>query len=271
MKIDRPKKRQRFPKQLLLPAEHGSWAWLLVSYVVGVGVAGQFSFAIFLVLVGGLAAFLWRQPTTALIRLRQGRGRQSHYPLAMKLFLSLGGIALGALIGLLWLGHWSFLWLLLPLSLLFVIHLAVARQGGNGRYLWLELLGAIGLALMAPAAMVVSLQNDFYQMVWVWLLMALQNGLGVFYVRLRIADTHKRPSARPPILWIHLIGMGIILIATLFQWIPLFSSLPFIGFFARAVWVAQKPRPVANMKRFGFAEVGIELLSGLLIVGSYYV
>lgn len=61
-----------FRKSLVLPAEHGAWAWLMVPFVVGSSVAGQLHPAIFLTLVGGLAAFLMRQPATIWLRIRQG-------------------------------------------------------------------------------------------------------------------------------------------------------------------------------------------------------
>ncbi|HZD11337.1 MAG TPA: YwiC-like family protein, partial [Candidatus Binatia bacterium] len=57
-----------FRKSLLFPAEHGSWPWLLVPYLVGASIAGQWSPASGLVLLGGLSIFLLRQPATAWLR-----------------------------------------------------------------------------------------------------------------------------------------------------------------------------------------------------------
>ena len=65
-----------FRKRLVLPAEHGSWAWLLVPFGVGTAVAGQFTLASLSVLVGGLAAFLMRQPATVWVRAARGKARR---------------------------------------------------------------------------------------------------------------------------------------------------------------------------------------------------
>ncbi|MEJ2747072.1 MAG: YwiC-like family protein [Anaerolineae bacterium] len=51
-----------------MPAEHGSWAWLLVPFFVGTAVAGRFNLPVLLALLGGLAVFALRQPATVWLR-----------------------------------------------------------------------------------------------------------------------------------------------------------------------------------------------------------
>lgn len=70
-----------FVKRLIIPSEHGAWVWLFVPYVVGLLVAPRLAgptthagLAAMLVGLGGLSAFLLRQPATAWMRMRQGRG-----------------------------------------------------------------------------------------------------------------------------------------------------------------------------------------------------
>ena len=74
--------RRYFRKKLLLPAEHGSWSWLLVPYFAGVLVAGDINLPALLVLIGGLAGFLVRQPASTYLRIRAGRARKSDGPIA---------------------------------------------------------------------------------------------------------------------------------------------------------------------------------------------
>ena len=52
-------------------------------------------------------------------------------------------------------------------------------------------------------------------------------------------------------------------------WTPWLAAVPFAGFLARGLWAVQQPRPVPNMKRFGFTEIGVELLGGALIAAGY--
>ena len=263
------KRPSRFRKQLILPAEHGSWSWLLVPFLVGTAVAETINLPVILVLVGGLAFFLLRQPATVWLRARQGRGRRSDGPLALRIMLVLGGIVLLCGVGLLAYGRFVMIWLLLPFAGLLLAYVQAARGRQSTRTLQMELVGAAGLALMAPAAMLAALGQS-YQAVWlVWGLMAAQNVLGVFYVRQRIADTHERPFNRQPLLWSHIIGLVLVGGTAVAGLIPWLAVLPFVGFLLRAVWTFQQPRPIESVKKFGFQEVGIELLSGALIAAGY--
>ncbi|MEW5985118.1 MAG: YwiC-like family protein [Chloroflexota bacterium] len=256
-------------KTLILPAEHGTWSWLLVPYGVGVGVAGRFDLAALLVLVGGLSAFFARQPATVWLRVRQGRGRAADGPAAARWTAGLAILALLCLVVLLALGRTAVLWLAAPLVVVMVFYLAAARLGrAHTRSLWMEVAGAAGLAGMAPAAYVAAtgrLDNTAWAL---WIILAVQNVLGVLYVRLRIADTHQRPLDRATVLAGHAIGLAAVALAGLMRQWPWLFPLPFIGFLARAAWAVARPRPIAAIKRFGFTEVGVEIASGLYLIAT---
>jgi hypothetical protein len=267
----------RIRKQLILPAEHGAWAWLLVPFGVGTAtsagsvqaVGGMWHTAVTLVLLGSLAAFLARQPATVWLRVRQGKARRSDGPPAAALTLGLSSIALLCLLGLLLTGHTQLLWLLLPLLPVLGLYVETAvRSRAQTRTLWLELLGAAALAVTAPAAYSAATGRLDTTAWLLWLLLGLQNLLGVYYVRLRIADTHGRETNRRLPLLCHLIGLGIVGLLILTNWLPWLTALPFAAFLLRAIWTWAEPRPVANIKRFGFLEVGVEILSGLVFVAA---
>jgi hypothetical protein len=255
-----------FRKRLIMPAEHGSWSWLLVPYFVGVLVAGRWNATAWLVLSGGLAAFLMRQPATVAMRARTGRGRKADGGPAIAWTIFLGVIALASLTGLLIMGRVELLWLLIPLAIVLVLYLLASRQRqASVRSLWMELVGAIGLATTAPAAYIAA-TGHLDNLAWVlWALMAGQNGLGVLYVRLRIADTRGRIKKRMPTVWAHGLLLAITAVAVLLGAVPWLAVVPFAGFLARAIWAAMRVRPIANIKRFGFSEIGAEILGGLLI------
>ena len=257
-------------RQLVLPAEHGSWAWLLVPFMVGTAVAGRWNLAVTLVLVGGLAAFLMRQPATVWLRARLGRATRADGPVAAGWTLGLGLIALLCLASLLALGHSDLLWLLAPLTVIFLLYLAAAQsRRASIRSAWMELAGAMAMAAMAPAA-VIAATGQITNTGWaLWGLMALQNGLGAHYVRLRVADTHGRPVKRWPVFGGHAVSAAAIFLAAALRAIPWLAALPFLALLLRAGWVVLKPRPVSRMKRFGFVEVGVEIISGLVIIAAY--
>lgn len=264
------KKGRIFRKTLVIPAEHGSWFWLLVPFFVGALIGGRINAGVLLTLVGGLAGFLMRQPATAWLNIRRGRGRQRDEPLAAGWTISFGLLALLSLAGLLALGHGALLWLLAPPAAMLAAYLGVARvQRARVRNLWLEVGGAAGLALMAPAAYGAA-SGRLDQTAWaLWGLMAAQNVLSVLYVRLRLADTKGRPANRAIVLGSHALGATLAMAVAAASMIPWAAPVLYGIYLLRAGWAVTVRRPVDDIKRFGFTEVGVETAGGLWIVAGY--
>ena len=260
-----------FRKQLVIPTEHGSWTWFLVPYFVGVLVAQEWNLATALVLIGGMAGFLIRQPATSWMRIRSGRGRKADINLAAGWTIGLRLAAVLSYMGLLFLGRTMLLWLLLPMTIIFLLYMIASRQRrATVRSLWMEAAGAAGLAAAAPAAYIAA-TGILDGTAWaLWGLMAAQNMLGVLYVRLRIADTHSRSMSRIPVIWGHVGVLLLLIVAASQEAIPWLVVVPFAGYLARAVWAVARIRPVDNIVRFGFSEIGVEILGGVLVVAGYW-
>lgn len=260
-----------YRKHIVIPTEHGSWPWMLVPFFVGAGVAGQFNLAGMLTLVGGLAVFLLRQPATIWLRVRRGKARAADGPIASAWITLFTSVALVCFIVLIILERGALLILVWPFLVIFGLYLAAARYGRSGRQsLWMELAGAAALSMMAPAAAIAA-NGQIQGWEWsLWAVMAAQNVLGALYARLRVFDSHNRPINRQSIFAVHLAGL--LLVGGL-AWagnVPGLTAVPFAGFFLRAGWATSAPRPAANIKRLGFTELGIEIISGLWIVASYW-
>jgi hypothetical protein len=266
-----------FRKSLVVPTEHGAWSWLLVPWLVGavVGLAAPAAaplagLALLLTLVGGLSAYMIRQPATAWLRIRQGRGRQADRTLALGWAVGFGLISLLCLLGLFLLGRTALLGLALPFLAILLAYLLAARSGRAAmRSLSMELAGAAGLALTAPAAYIAASGELTPVALALWALLALQNATGVLYVRQRLADSKQRTANRSLTLWGHLAAFAVVLVSGALGWTPLLAAVPFAGFLVRALWAVRQPRPVPDIKRFGFTEVGVELLGGALIAAGY--
>jgi hypothetical protein len=265
------KNNARFRKQILIPTEHGSWSWLFVPYFIGLGIAQTFSLATFLVLVAGLSVFLMRQPGMVWSRARSGHGRRSDGPIAAKVLAGLVALALLALAGLFLLGITDILWLTVPTLIVVALYLTAARnRRSRMRVLGMEIVGAAGLALMAPAVLIAA-HGQATPMAWVvFSLAAWQNVLSVFYVRQRIADTHERESNRLLSLVGHLLGAGMVGGTAVLQFTPWLAALPFLGFLIRAIWVYIRPRPIPHIKKFGFTELAVQFGAGFVIVLGYW-
>lgn len=259
-----------FRKHIVLPAEHGSWAWLFVPFTVGTAVAGQFTLSSLLVLLGGLAVFMLRQPATVWFRARRGRARKGDGRLAAMWIVIWSVVGLACLMGLLLLGRTALAWLLLPTLAIMGLYVVAARYGRSGlRSLGMETAGAAALALMAPAA-VIAATGALSGLAWgLWGVMAGQNVLGAWYVRLRIHDSHQRAINRTAVWLAHALGLLLVILASAWQLVPWPIVVPYATFLARAIWAAAAPRPVTHVKRFGFLELGVEITSGLWIIASY--
>jgi hypothetical protein len=267
-----------FRKSLLLPAEHGSWVWLFVPFGVGAVVAGRLGeppagVPLLLTLLGGVALFLLRQPLTLWLRGVQGRGRPRDLPLLQRLVVSLAIIALACLCGLLLgYGRYALLILLVPIAVIFVGYVLLAhRRRKEVRTLRVELAGAVALAGMAPAAYIAA-TGELNPTAWLlWGVVAAQNGLGALYVRQRLGDTHNRSTTRWPTLAAHGLLFLLVLMATMVDLMPWLVLLPFSAFLLRALWTSRAPRPVPDVRQFGFIELGVEIVGGLLIAfGSWH-
>ncbi len=270
--IQSQRKLKWFRKSLVVPTEHGAWSWMLVPYFVGLIVAGQFNVQVVLVVVGGLSAYFVRQPLTAWLRIRRGQGRKSDRPIAAGWAIAFSAVAILCLTGLLASGLTALALLTLPIIALFIAYLGAARQKRSStRAFGMELAGAAGLAAMAPAAYVAS-SGQLDSTAWaLWALMAGQNVMGVIYVRLRIADTHKRSISRKLVVVLNLIILSGLSVAAAMGWIPWLALLPFFGYLLRGLWAAAQVRPISNIKRFGFTEIGVEVLGGLIIALSWLI
>ncbi len=270
-------RRAFFRKSLVVPTEHGAWSWLLVPWLTGavVGLATPVSaplpfLALLLTLVGGLSAYMIRQPATAWVRIRRGRGRKADQPLALGWTLGFSLVALLCLLGLFLLGRVALLGLAIPFAVILVAYLLAARRGRAAmRSLWMELAGAAGLALTASAAYIAVTGQLTPTALALWGLMALQNVTGVFYVRQRLAGPKEHDANRGLTLWGHAAAFAVVAATSALGWTPWLAAVPFAGFLARGLWAVQQPRPVPNMKRFGFTEIGVELLGGALIAAGY--
>jgi hypothetical protein len=270
-------RRAFFRKSLVVPTEHGAWSWLLAPWLVGavVGLAAPTDaplpgLALLLTLVGGLSAYMIRQPATAWLRIRQGRGRQADQPLALAWAVGFAALAALCLLGLLLLGRAALLGLAIPFLAILLAYLLAARSGRAAmRSLWMELAGAVGLALTAPAAYIAASGQLTSAALALWALLALQNAMGVLYVRQRLADSKQRATNRSLTLWGHVAAFAAVTASGALGWTPMLAAAPFAGFLARALWAVRQPRPVANIRRFGFSEVAVELLGGALIAAGY--
>lgn len=134
----------------------------------------------------------------------------------------------------------------------------------------MEMAGAAGLAISAPAAYAAATSRLDETAWFLWLLAGLLNALGVLYVRRRLADNRQPAGNRLGQLIAHVAALlftGVLAFAGKMPWLAL---LPFAAMVMRSAWLARRPRPVESVKRFGFTEVAVESISAVFVALGYW-
>jgi len=84
----------------IIPKEHGAWAVLYGSFLVGLGVAGRLTVPVLLLLVGVTAWAFANGPITLLARPAAGPGQVARQRQGLLWLLVYGGVAAAALVPL---------------------------------------------------------------------------------------------------------------------------------------------------------------------------
>ncbi len=235
---------------------------LYVPFVLGVLVAGQFSWPVLLLLIAVTALFISREALQVWWRAR-ARGRAAAHE--ARLLLAYLGIAALSGVPLLLVAR---LYWLLPLGglgvLLLLINCKQATQL-EARTVGGELLAIAGLTLTAPAAYYAARGAWDGTACWLWLLSALYFASSVFYIKLRIYRLNPRKQAEQKRAWqscavYHSFLLAALLVLWLTGNLPLFALIAFAPVLARTLWGLLKPATQVNLRRAGFLEIGYSII-----------
>ncbi|MGD8633181.1 MAG: YwiC-like family protein [Anaerolineales bacterium] len=266
-------------KRYALPTEHGSWIWWIGPFLIGAAAAGNYSTHLIWLALAMLAAFLFRQPVSMLVKTFSRRRPESERMPALIWGVAYAGIALVAFMVLLRLGHTRLLYLVIPGIPVFIWHLRLVSQRAERGQRGIELVGAGVLALAAPAAYWVAggTQND---LAWIlWALSWLQSAASIVLVYQRLAQRKQEPAGQitarlkqgQRVLAYHLFNLGLALYFYLAGGIPLLVVLAFGVMLIDALEGILRPAVGEKPARIGVRQlttsslfVGISILGFLL-------
>ena len=175
-----------FRKQIAIPQDHGSWVFIFSPLVIGIFAGKTFSYATFSLCIAAIAAFLLRQPMTAIVKAYSGRRPRTDLPAARFWVMVYGVIALLALAELFLLGDGYIAYLAIPGIPVFAWHLWLVSRRAERRQAGVEVIATGVLSLVAPAAYWIGIRHyDAYGW-WLWLLTWLQSGGSIVYAYLRL-------------------------------------------------------------------------------------
>lgn len=257
--------------RLNLPREHGAWAMLIVSYLLGVLVSRRFDWMLLSLGLSALFVFISRESLLAFWRARR-RGKQAKRAGALLVIY----LALAALSGvpLLFAGH---LTTLLPMGLAAAALLVINGQQGaqlEDRTVASELLAIGGITLVAPAAYAVGSGGWQWAALALWLLAASYFASSVFYVKLRVLDAHARRVEARVRAWRFCLGYHISLFAALVILgatgsLPLFTLIAFAPALGRAFWTLARPSGNLSLKRIGMLEIAYSTIFLLVVTAAF--
>lgn len=262
---------------LLLPREHGSWGILLVPFVTGVAVTGEWNVPALLALVAIVAVFLARPSLELLIEGKGGLPASSERAVAVKGFLLFSGLALAATVPLLAVyRRWLLLWLATGAMGAFVIYLwshdAQKRAAKGGAE---QLAATFGLTLTSLAGYGAALGRLDARGVLVWILQAFFFLGGVLYVRYKVRAIPARGQLDTladrirfawPMVAYHLFLLGLLVslaVARRLSWAVLFAFAPAL---LRGSYGLARLGERFAIRRLGWTEVVHSLIFALLLV-----
>jgi hypothetical protein len=175
-----------FRKHIAIPQDHGSWVFILSPLLIGIFAGGNFTPASLNLVIAAMAAFMLRQPATALVKIYSKRRSRDDLPAARLWFVVYAAVALAALIGLILNGFADLLYLAVPGVAIFAWHLWLVSKREERRQINVEVIATGVLSLAAPAAYWVGVGQ--YEPVgwWLWILAWMQNAASIVYAYLRL-------------------------------------------------------------------------------------
>ncbi len=243
-------------RRIVLPAEHGGWAFLGEPIVLGLAVAPSWAGA--LVAFAAVAAFLARQPLRLLLGDRRRGRRYARTAAAERAFALLVALAALALAGAVLLARGPVIPTLALAAPLAALALA-ADLGQRAREVTAEIAGA--LALAATAA-VIPLAAGWAPgpSLGLWGVLAARVVPSVLFVRARLRLDRGEPAPVAAALVAQAAGVAAVALLARAGLAPWLGVAAIAALALRAAFGLSRWRVRTSVQRFGLAEVGFGLI-----------
>ncbi|MBI2083573.1 MAG: YwiC-like family protein [Deltaproteobacteria bacterium] len=200
-----------FPRDILLPNEHGAWGMLVTAFLLGWLGAPELSRDPLLLLPAALGGFLTRYPVGIYFKKRRVTRqlgiplkREKKWFLIYSIFTLLVGLPLLHPLGWWWLLPFTFL-----ATLALALHLTAIIQRKE-RTLFVEITAMLGISLLAPAAAYAASKQFDWKIFILWILFVL------FYTQRIIAIKEKVARRKETGLDIRKVGKRELIYSSLF-------------------------------------------------------
>lgn len=187
-------RKELFKKHIAVPQDHGSWVFILSPLLIGVFAGKTFTYTTFNLIVAAMAAFMLRQPATALSKIFSKRRSKDDLGSAVFWMAIYGLIALLALTALVLEGFGYVIYLAIPGAPVFAWYLWLVSKRDERKQVKVEIIATGVLSLAAPAAYWVGIgEYDPYGW-WLWILVWFQTAASIVYAYLRLSQRDQATS-----------------------------------------------------------------------------
>jgi hypothetical protein len=263
-----------FRRSVALPADHGSWVFLLTPLVIGLYAGGRWTTPAAYLVVAALTGFLLRQPLTIAIKALSGRRSRTDLPAAIFWISVYLAVGLAHVTGLALRGYGYVLYLAIPGVAVFVWHLYLVSRRQERHQLAIELLGSGVLALAVTGAFWVGVGRPDPGGWLLWSLAWIQSAAAILYVHLRL----DQRGAKPDLAWrglltmaapaLALASLNLALVSTLCaaQVVPRWLFLPYLVQWLETIRGTLQPAFALQPKAIGYRQLAVSTLFTLLFL-----
>lgn len=261
-------------RHIALPTDHGSWVFLLSPLLIGLFAGGRWTPATGYVVLGALAAFLFRQPAVVAVKAYSGRRPRAELPAARFWMLVYGGLGLLAVGGLLAGGYGFLLLLVLPALPVFAWHNVLIARRAERRQAGVEIVASGVLALAAPAALWGAQGYADPRGWWLWALTWFQSAASIIYAYARLAQ--RALPAAPPVgerlrmanraLLYTTFNLAAVAALSLAAALPPLLPLPYAWQWGETLWGTLRPAVGARPTAIGVRQLIVSTVFTLLFI-----
>ena len=263
-----------FRRAVALPADHGTWIFLLTPLLIGLYAGGRWTTPSFYLVVAALSGFLLRQPLTIAIKVLSGRRSRADLPAALFWVAVYSAVGLAHVTDLALRGYGYVLYLAIPGVAVFAWHLYLVSRRQERDQLAIELLGSGLLALAATGAYWVGVGRPDAGGWLLWGLAWIQSAASILYVHLRLdqrsaAEDLTRGElvamARPA-LALATLNLGFVSALCAAHVVPLWLFLPYLVQWLEVLRGTLQPAFALQPKAIGFRQLAVSTLFTLLFI-----
>lgn len=268
------KLRPYFRRTIALPTDHGAWVFLLSPLLIGLFATHHFTLSSIVVIIAALAAFLLRQPVIIIVKVRSGRRPKADLAAARMWAVLYGMIGLLALSFLLIRGYSYLLWLGLAAVPVFLWHLILVSRRAERKQPGVEIIGSGVLALSAPAAYWIGLNQPDSIGWWLFGLCWLQSAASIVYAYLRLGqrELKEAPSRQKQIqmgaraIVYTTFNVVSVMILSILNILPQFLVIPYLLQWFETIWGTFNPAIGVRPTRIGLRQLTVSSLFTLLFI-----